>query len=134
MPRPGTFWGCRSGCSWDNFFCFILKKRETDQRRAIIRLPPRWRFLLPSVFGLSLFLLPVTVDGQSTIILGVITDLVKLPLQPWALEIIGGVICLSALGGLSHRLWGGADWEHSHPAFHAFCAVTPPSWRRSRSM
>jgi nucleoside recognition membrane protein YjiH len=55
----------------------------------------------------------------------VITDLVKLPLQPWALEIICSVVCLSALGALSHRLWG-ADWEHRYPGLHAFCAVTTP--------
>ncbi|MEP5766486.1 MAG: hypothetical protein ABJ308_17930 [Halieaceae bacterium] len=42
-------------------------------------MPPLWRFLLPSSFGLCLclFLLPVEVDGKSTIILGVLTDLVK---------------------------------------------------------
>ncbi|MEP5766479.1 MAG: nucleoside recognition domain-containing protein [Halieaceae bacterium] len=87
-------------------------------------MPPLWRFLLPSSFGLCLFLLPVEVDGKSTIILGVLTDLVKLPLQPWALEIIGGVVCLSALGAVAFQLLR-PDWEKSHPALHAFCAVTP---------
>ena len=54
--------------------------------------------------------MPITVDGRSTILLGVITDLVKLPLQPWALQIISGVIGLSALGAILYRL-AGVDWE-----------------------
>ena len=70
-----------------------------------------------------LFLLPVSVDGRSTILLGVITDLVKLPLQPYALEIISGVIWMSALGAICFRRWG-KDWEHSHPALYAFGGVT----------
>ena len=79
-----------------------------------------------------LFLLPVTIDGRSTIILGVITDLVKLPLQPWALQIIGGVVGLSALGGAAYLVLQ-PDWEQRHPALHAFCAVTP-AWFSVRAM
>ena len=77
-------------------------------------------------------MLPVDVDGKSTIILGVLTDLIKLPLQPWALEIIGGVICLSAVGALVFQLLR-PDWEKSRPALHAFCAVTP-AWLGVRLM
>ncbi len=71
-----------------------------------------------------LFLVPVNIGGRSTILLGVITDLVKVPLQPYALAIISSVIVISALGATLYRLTG-ADKEHSHPAVHAFCAVTP---------
>ena len=68
--------------------------------------------------------MPITVDGRSTILLGVLTDLVKVPLQPWALQIIGSVIGLSAVGGVYYR-WRQPDWEQRHPALHAFCAVSP---------
>jgi nucleoside recognition membrane protein YjiH len=83
------------------------------------------RFILPSVLGLWLFLLPVSVDGRSTILLGVITNLVKVPLQPWALQIICGVVGLSALGAVAHRVVG-KDWEQTHPALYAFCAASGP--------
>ena len=66
----------------------------------------------------------MSVDGRSTILLGVITDLVKIPLQPYALGIISSVICLSAAGAIVYRL-SGSNWEQSHQALHAFCAVTP---------
>ena len=35
------------------------------------------------------------------------------------------MICLSALGAVAFQLLR-PDWEESHPALHAFCAVTPP--------
>jgi nucleoside recognition membrane protein YjiH len=68
-------------------------------------------------------LLPVSIDGNSTILLGVITDLIKIPLQPHALAIVSGVILLSTLGAVIYRLAGGGR-EHSHPALHAFCNVS----------
>ncbi|MEP0202992.1 MAG: nucleoside recognition domain-containing protein [Halioglobus sp.] len=70
-----------------------------------------------------MFLLPITMDGKSTILLGVITDLVKVPLQPYALEIISGVILLSALSAICYSRWG-KHWEQSHPALYAFSGVT----------
>ena len=91
---------------------------------TILRLPPLLRFLVPSAIGITLFLMPVSIDGKSTILLGVITDLVKVPLKPFALEIICGVICTSAIGAIAYQLKG-SNWEQSRPALHAFCAVTP---------
>jgi nucleoside recognition membrane protein YjiH len=96
----------------------------TPGKVAIPSLPPLLRFLIPSAIGIALFLTPVNIDGNSTILLGVITDLVKVPLQPYALQIISSVIVLSALGAIIYRL-AGAGREHSHPALHAFCAVSP---------
>ena len=92
-------------------------------RHIIKRLPPLFRFLLPSFVGVLLFLLPVTVDGRSTILLGVITDLVKVPLQPYALEIISIVIWMSALSAICYARWG-KNWEQSRPALYAFAGVT----------
>jgi nucleoside recognition membrane protein YjiH len=63
------------------------------------------------------------VDGRSTILLGVITDLVKVPLQPYALEIISIVIWMSALSAICYARWG-KNWEQSHPALYAFAGVT----------
>lgn len=72
----------------------------------------------------------MTVDGRSTILLGIITDFVKLPLQPYALQIISAVIWLSALGALCYRRWG-ADWEQQRPSLHAFCAASD-GWLKLR--
>ncbi|MBT3899168.1 MAG: YjiH family protein [Gammaproteobacteria bacterium] len=99
------------------------RKQAVRQRDTIKPLPPLFRFLLPSSVGVLLFLLPVSIDGRSTILLGVITDLVKLPLQPYALEIISAVIWMSALSALCYRRWG-ENWEQSHPALYAFSGVT----------
>ena len=85
---------------------------------------PILRFLLPSSFGVALFLLPVSIDGKSTILLGYLTDLVKIPLQPYALGIISSVIGTSAIGALLYRV-SGVDWQHTHPAVHEFCSTTP---------
>ncbi len=88
------------------------------------RLPPLLRFLLPSAVGVSLFLFPVTIDGNSTILLGVITDMVKLPLAPYAVGIISSLVISAALGGCYYLLFE-PDWEASHPTLYAFCQVEP---------
>lgn len=88
------------------------------------RLPPLLRFLLPSAVGVSLFLFPVTIDGNSTILLGVITDMVKLPLAPYAVGIISSLVISAALGGGYYLLFE-PDWEASHPTLYAFCQVEP---------
>lgn len=102
------------------------KVDSVDHHPALVarRLPPLLRFLLPSLVGIALFLLPVTIDGKSTILLGYVTDLIKLPLQPHAIAIISSVVTLAALGG-GYYLLARPDWKESHPSLHAFCYVEP---------
>ena len=88
------------------------------------RLPPFLRFLLPSLIGVALFLLPVSINGKSTILLGYVTDLIKLPLQPYAVTIVAVVIILTTLGG-GYYLVVKPDWKKSHPTLYAFCYVEP---------
>jgi nucleoside recognition membrane protein YjiH len=97
---------------------------EHQSRPEPSRLPPRLRFLLPSLVGIALFLLPVTINGKSTILLGYITDLIKLPLQPYAITIVASIVTLAALGG-GYYLLARPDWKESHPTLYAFCYVEP---------
>lgn len=84
------------------------------------------RFLLPSLAGILIFLTPITVDGNSTILLGVLTNLVRDQFASIQLMMIVGVICLSALGGLYYSLFK-PDWKQRFPALHA-ASDAPPFW------
>ena len=88
------------------------------------RLPPFLRFLLPSLIGVALFLLPISINGKSTILLGYITNLIKLPLQPYAVTIVASVVILATFGG-GYYLLVQPDWKKSHPTLYAFCHVEP---------
>lgn len=79
---------------------------------------------MPSLIGVALFLLPVTINGKSSILLGYVTDLIKLPLQPYAVTIVAAVVILATLGG-GYYLLVKPDWKKTHPTLYAFCYVEP---------
>ena len=93
---------------------------DTKDRRRL------WRFLLPSLAGILIFLTPVNVDGNSTIVLGVLTNVIRDLFSSVQLSMIVGVICLSAIGGIYHTFFK-PDWEIRFPALYAACHV-PPLW------
>ncbi len=66
---------------------------------------PLLRFLLPSLIGAVIFLLPVQIDGVWTILLGVISDGVK----AWIGDAMGGlllaVLTVSSLVSVSAQLY-----------------------------
>lgn len=84
------------------------------------------RFLVPSLAGILIFLTPVSIDGNHTILLGVLTNLIRSLFASIQLPVIVGVICLSALGGLYHTVFR-PNWETRFPALHAACQV-PRIW------
>ncbi|MEM8765833.1 MAG: nucleoside recognition domain-containing protein [Pseudomonadota bacterium] len=86
--------------------------------------PELRRFLLPSLLGVVAFLLPVTVDGEQTIVVSLLTDLLKAALAPWLLPAVVLLTVLSVIGG-AYYLLKRPEWEASHPYLHATCNVTP---------
>jgi hypothetical protein len=60
--------------------------------------------------------------ARAPALLGYVTDLVKIPLQPHAIAIISSIVTLAALGG-GYYLLARPDWKESHPSLYAFCYV-----------
>ena len=74
------------------------------------------------------FLVPITHQGEQTILIGVITNLVYTLLEPWLLQTVVAVTGLASLGGALYMLrgsWRSASWQAEHPFLHALCNVTP---------
>ena len=82
------------------------------------------RFLLPSLIGVMLFLVPISHQGNDTILMGVITDLVRAPFEAFALEMVVVVIVISVIGS-GYYLVARPDWRESRPALHMICHSTP---------
>ncbi len=82
------------------------------------------KFLLPSLVGVVLFLFPVTYQGSDTILLAVITNLVRAPFEAYILEIIVAVVIIAALGGAYHSLFK-PNWRERNQTLHLICQTTP---------
>ena len=55
------------------------------------------RFLIPSVLGTVIFLLPIQWQGNMTILIGIITDLMQKLLAPVITTVVAAAIVLSAV-------------------------------------
>lgn len=84
------------------------------------------KFLGFSLLGILIFLVPVTVEGKSTIVLGLIMDVVQIPFNAWMLEFIAGFIVMTAVGGAVH-LAVRPRWITDTPLLAAMFD-TPPIW------
>ncbi len=82
------------------------------------------KFILPSLVGIFIFLTPVTLDGKSTIVMGVIMDLVRAPFDVFLLEILVGFVGVTVLGA-GYFLLCKPAWETSRPLFFAMFETTP---------
>ena len=67
---------------------------------------PMFRFLLPSILGVLLFLVPLKFDGQVTILVALVAEALKNLLQDYSAAISVGLISLSALLTLCVSLFG----------------------------
>lgn len=63
-----------------------------------------WRFLIPSLIGLFLFVTPINQDGNLTIPIAVFSGLMKDWLAPWMMTILWVIISLSALVTIVHKI------------------------------
>lgn len=82
------------------------------------------KFLLPSIIGVLLFLFPVSYGGSDTILLAVITNIVKGPFEAYMLEIIVSVVLISAIGS-GYYVTFKPDWKSSRPSLYIICHTTP---------
>lgn len=57
----------------------------------------RWRFVLPSLAGLFVFLVPVVIDDRQTIVFGLITDALSALISPGLEELLVAVLVTSAI-------------------------------------
>lgn len=81
------------------------------------------KFILPSLIGIAIFLIPVSYGGKETIIMGVITDMVRAPFESIALEMLVSVITMAAFGS-GYYLLVKPDWKQSHPSLYIICQST----------
>jgi nucleoside recognition membrane protein YjiH len=77
-----------------------LKTVENTGVRQAFLVKKYLKFLLPSLLGVLLFLVPIKVDGKVTIGLGVMADWLQAAISDYIPLFMTGVICLSAVGSL----------------------------------
>ena len=53
------------------------------------------RFLIPSTFGVLVFLTPIFIDGKPTIVLGILFDLLRATFEDYLPAIVTGLLILS---------------------------------------
>lgn len=82
------------------------------------------KFLLPSIIGVLLFLFPVSSGENSTILLAVITSIIREPFEPYILEIIVSVVILSALGSGYYQI-AKPSWRKTQPSLFVICHSSP---------
>lgn len=83
-----------------------------------------FKFIVPSLVGILIFLTPVTFDGKSTIIMGVIMDFVRAPFNGFLLEILVGFVCITVVGA-GYFLLSKPAWEAKRPLLFAMFETTP---------
>mgnify|MGYP000138529600 FL=1 len=83
-----------------------------------------FKFLLPSLIGVLLFLCPINYNGNETILLAVITSLVRAPFEAYMLEIIVSIVCIAALGSGYFILFK-PHWVETRPSLYIMCQTTP---------
>ena len=88
------------------------------------------RFLLPSIAGCLLFLVPITWGGKTTIGLGIFIDGLRDLMAGYELALVLAFVLVSALGSL-YCLWFKPDWKDSHPTLDGMFNVSLPwvAWR-----
>lgn len=78
------------------------------------------KFLLPSLIGVLLFLYPVSYKGNETILLAVITSIIRSPFEAYILEIIVGVVVISAFGSGYYQI-AKPNWRDTYPSLYIIC-------------
>lgn len=82
------------------------------------------RFLIPSLIGILLFLVPFPVDGGLTVLFGLYSDWVNSQFGFMLVELMVAITVLSAVAGTLFLLLK-PDMRHSRPLLYSIAAVTP---------
>lgn len=86
-------------------------------------LKPFLRFLIPSLIGIILFLVPFPTDDGVTILFGIYSGWMQQALGFILLDIVVWITIIGAASGVYYVL-ARPDWEASHPFLHAIAATT----------
>ncbi len=86
-------------------------------------LPAILKFLIPSLFGMALFLLPVTVDGNVTVIFGLYTSWMQSFFGEALLAAVVAITVISALLG-TYFMLAKPEWEEKRPYLFAAASCT----------
>ncbi len=81
------------------------------------------KFLIPSLFGMALFLMPVTVDGNVTVIFGLYTSWMQ---SFFGEALLAGVVAITVISALlgSYYMLMKPDWEEKRPYLYAAATCT----------
>ncbi len=82
------------------------------------------KFLLPSLLGIFMFVMPVTVDGNSTIVVALVMAVLRAPIDHILPEISVSFLGFAALGAAVYLLFR-PSWMLQRPVLLAFCETTP---------
>ena len=84
------------------------------------------KFLLPSLFGIGLFLVPISVDDKQTIVIGLLSDLLRQSIEPILPLLLAALFAFSAIVSSYASLFK-PQWLMQQPfAKHLFS--TSPVW------
>ncbi len=95
--------------------------KSTD---AILTYSVKYRllnFLLPSAVGVALFLIPISVDGKQTIVIGMLADLLRLTLQPILPILLASLFAFSAISSSYASIFKPEWLLRNGFAKHLFC-------------
>ncbi|WP_262695941.1 YjiH family protein [Kordiimonas aquimaris] len=90
------------------------------------------KFLLPTLIGILLFLTPITYGGKQTILMAIITDFLRAPLEPILLGFIVSVVALGAVGSGIYVIFK-PNWQEEQPSLYAAFHATP-AWLFIRTL
>lgn len=96
----------------------------TEQPQPPFTWPLFLKFLLPSTFGILIFLTPITVDGKQTILMSILIDWLKAPIRDYLLDLFVGLVIIAATGGL-YFIVARPAWKDRRPFLYAAFHVTP---------
>ncbi|MBM7702468.1 YjiH family protein [Metabacillus iocasae] len=82
-----------------------LKKEEVySQQLGKVSASQYAKFIVPSLLGIILFLIPVKVDGKVTIVLGVMADTLMAAIGSYIPAMMVGVLAIAAIGSLFAKI------------------------------
>ena len=83
-----------------------------------------FKFLLPSLIGVGLFLVPLDYEGNKTILLAVFTSIIRRPFEAFLLEIIVSIVLIAAIGGAYNVLFK-PKWKNDKSSLSIICNTSP---------
>lgn len=77
-----------------------------------------FKFVVPTLVGILLFLTPITYESKQTIVMAIITDFLRAPLEPILLGFIVSIVVIGAVGSGIYVAFK-PDWQKMQPSLYA---------------